>query len=115
MPPNSCRAPFEPIPPNLDVDTLVESTPNFQYVDRITLGTIAEQGMDQFERLVLLHVILGGKPLVIDGFQDVLDPWTFNSRWLADNHGKKGELLRLLLYARSAAVLQFRGFSKLLL
>jgi hypothetical protein len=45
--------------------------------------------MEQFEKLVLLHVIIGGKPLVIDGFEEVLDPWTFTPSWLRDNHGEK--------------------------
>jgi hypothetical protein len=51
---------------------------------------IAANGIEQFEKLVLLHVIIGGKPLVIDGFEEVLDPWTFTPSWLRDNHGDKG-------------------------
>ncbi len=45
--------------------------------------------MDAFEKLVLLHVIIGGKPLVIEDFQHRLDQWTFTSQWLRDNHGNK--------------------------
>ena len=58
---------------------------------------IAENGLEKFEKLVLLHVVIGGKPLVIDGFEEVLDPWTFTPSWLRDNHGDKGELFFLLL------------------
>lgn len=92
MPAARPRASFEPIPPDFDVRTFVETAENFQYVDRISYEMIASNGMEQFEKLVLLHVIIGGKPLVIDGFEEVLDPWTFTPSWLRDNHGDKGAL-----------------------
>jgi hypothetical protein len=90
MPAQRPRASFEPIPPNFDLRELVESTENFQYVDRISCDTIEEQGLENFEKLILLHVVIGGKPLVVDGFEDRLDPWTFTPKWLQDNHGEKG-------------------------
>ncbi len=90
MPASRPRASFEPIPPEFDLSALVEDTPNFQYVDRISCDMIDQQGMENFDRLVLLHVVIGGKPLVIDGYQSRLDPWTFSSKWLQDNHGDKG-------------------------
>jgi hypothetical protein len=90
MPAARPRASFEPIPPDFDVRTFVETADNFQYVDRISYEMIANNGIEQFEKLVLLHVIIGGKPLVIDGFEEVLDPWTFTPSWLRDNHGEKG-------------------------
>ncbi|KAI8934439.1 hypothetical protein NX059_009171 [Plenodomus lindquistii] len=96
MPAARPRASFEPIPPDFDVRAFVESADNFQYVDRISYEMIANNGMEQFEKLVLLHVILGGKPLVIDGFEEVLDPWTFTPSWLRDNHGEKVENARNL-------------------
>lgn len=89
MPATRPRASFEPISPHFDLRELVESSDNFQYVDRISLDSIEEQGWDMFEKLVLLHVINGGKPLVIDGFDSRLDPWTFTPKWLKDNHGTK--------------------------
>src|SRR6266576_3490548 len=89
MPAQRPRASFEPIPADFDVRTFVENAENFQYVDRISCEMIAQQGMDQFEKLVLLHVVIGGKPLVIDGFDELLDPWTFTPQWLRDNHGDK--------------------------
>ncbi|TKA24777.1 hypothetical protein B0A50_05765 [Salinomyces thailandicus] len=57
---------------------------------------IDSQGMAAFERLVLMHVVIGGKPLVIDGFEDRLDPWTFSPKWLRDNCGEKVENARVL-------------------
>ncbi|KAF2117725.1 hypothetical protein BDV96DRAFT_570800 [Lophiotrema nucula] len=96
MPAARPRASFEPIPPDFDVRTFVETADNFQYVDRISYEMIAQNGIDQFEKLVLLHVIIGGKPLVIDGFEEVLDPWTFTPSWLRDNHGDKLENARNL-------------------
>lgn len=91
MPAARPRASFEPIPPDFDVRTFVETADNFRYADRISYEMVKNNGIEQFEKLVLLHVIIGGKPLVIDGFEEVLDPWTFTPSWLRDNHGEKGE------------------------
>lgn len=96
MPAQRPRASFEPIAPDIDVSALVEQTPNFQFVSRISCDMIDLQGMEAFDRLVLLHVVIGGKPLVIDGYQNRLDPWTFSSKWLQDNHGEKVENARNL-------------------
>lgn len=92
MPAQTPRAAFEPIPPDFDVRELVENTEKFQYVDRISVDMIKHQGVEQFEKLVLLHVVIGGKPLVVDGFEDVLDPWTFTPEWLTANCGDKSRL-----------------------
>ncbi|MCJ1295153.1 hypothetical protein MMC34_006714 [Xylographa carneopallida] len=115
MPAQRPSASFEPIPPNLDLDALVESTPNFQYVTRIPCDMIEHQGLEAFEKLVLLHVIIGGKPLVIDGFQHRLDKWTFTTRWLRDNVGQKCMFLFLYLvetYADHREVEQARNLTK---
>lgn len=90
MPSQWPRAAFEPIAPGLNVAALVESTPNFEYAVRIHCDMIDHQGMEAFEKLVLLHVILGGKPLVIEGYQQRLDRWTFALQWLRDNCAQKG-------------------------
>lgn len=89
MPSQRPSAAFDPIPPDLDLTALVESTPNFEYVTRVSCEIIEQQSMEAFEKLVLLHVIVGGKPLVIDGFQHKLDEWTFTNQWLQDNWGSK--------------------------
>ncbi|GAB7356312.1 hypothetical protein MBLNU459_g7109t1 [Dothideomycetes sp. NU459] len=96
MPAQRPRAAFEPIAPDFDINRLVEHTPNFLYVDRISCDQIDEQGAHAFEQLVLLHVIIGGKPLVVDGFENRLDPWSFTGRWLRDNVGAKVEQSRNL-------------------
>ncbi|KAF3492026.1 JmjC domain-containing protein [Arthroderma uncinatum] len=88
------RAAFEPISPDLDYTSLVESTPNFHPVTRIHCDAIDEQGIENFEKLVKLHVIMGGKPLVVEGYQSRLEKWIFSSRWLKDNHGSKVESAR---------------------
>ncbi|KAK2797024.1 hypothetical protein FQN51_008885 [Onygenales sp. PD_10] len=88
------RAEFGPISPDLDLAALVESSPNFEFVVRVPLESIEEQGIAKFEKLVLLHVILGGKPLVIEGYQDWLEKWIFGLQWLRDNHGAKVENAR---------------------
>ena len=89
MPSTRPRASFDPISPEFDLDALVEETPNFQYVDRISCDMIDQQGIEAFDRLVLLHVIIGGKPLVIDGYQARLDPWVYSSKWLQGNWGDR--------------------------
>lgn len=90
MPSRRPPAVFEPIPPDLDLDELVEATPNFQYVDRISCEMIEQQGMDQFDKLVLIHVVIGGKPLIVDEYHIKQNPWIFSSKWLEDNHGGTG-------------------------
>ena len=88
-----CAA-FEPISPDFDVKALVESTPNFEWVVRIQADMIDHQGIEAFEKLVLIHVILGGKPLVVEGYDRRLDRWTFAVQWLRDNMGSKGKRSR---------------------
>jgi hypothetical protein len=83
------QAKFDPIPPDLDLSVLVEKTPNFDYVIRIAADQIHELGLEQFEKLVLLHVVVGGKPLVVEGWNKSLPPWLFSWTWLEDNVGKK--------------------------
>lgn len=95
MPSTRPQAAFEPIAPNLDLKQLVESTPNFEWATRIHCDMIDHHGLEQFERLVLVHVVLGGKPLVVEGYENRLDKWTFAVQWLRDNHGPKG--LEILL------------------
>ena len=94
MPAQRPSAAFEPISPDLDVANLVETTPNFEYVVRIHCDMIDVQGKDQFEKLVLLHVVLGGKPLVVEGYHERLDRWTFALQWLRDNCATKIENAR---------------------
>ncbi|KIW37975.1 uncharacterized protein PV06_09952 [Exophiala oligosperma] len=94
MPPAKPCAAFEPIPPDFNLQALVESTPNFEWVVRIHCDMIDHQGLENFEKLVLIHVILGGKPLVIEGYEARLDKWTFALQWLRDNCGSKVEHAR---------------------
>ncbi|KAL8668353.1 MAG: hypothetical protein Q9168_007014 [Polycauliona sp. 1 TL-2023] len=96
MPTARRSAAFDPISPDLDLDALVQQTPNFEYVTRISCDMIETQGLDTFEKLVLLHVLIGGKPLVIEGFHKRLDEWTFTSAWLQDNFGQEFETAREL-------------------
>ncbi|KIX92221.1 uncharacterized protein Z520_12102 [Fonsecaea multimorphosa CBS 102226] len=94
MPSTRPCAAFEPISPDFDLKALVESQPNFEWVVRIHCDMIDHQGLENFEKLVLIHVILGGKPLVIEGYEERLDRWTFALQWLRDNCGSKVENAR---------------------
>ncbi|KAI6279999.1 hypothetical protein MCOR07_004020 [Pyricularia oryzae] len=88
------QAKFDPIPPDLHLESLVENTPNFNWVVRIPASKINRFGPQGFEKLVLLHVIHGGKPLVIEGWNDRLDPSLFSARWLESAYDKKEEPVR---------------------
>ncbi|KAF7513352.1 hypothetical protein GJ744_009773 [Endocarpon pusillum] len=94
MPSQRPCAAFEPISPDLNLAALVETTPNFEYVVRIHCDMIDHQGIEAFEKLILLHVVIGGKPLVIEGYQERLDRWTFALQWLRDNCSQKVENAR---------------------
>ncbi|GAM38826.1 hypothetical protein TCE0_034f09877 [Talaromyces pinophilus] len=96
MPAQRPQAAFEPIPPNIDVPALVESTPNFEWVIRIHCDAIYEQGLENFEKLVRLHVITGGKPLVVEGYDSRFEKWIFAEQWLRDNLSSKAENARNL-------------------
>ena len=91
MPNQRPRAAFEPLPPNLDVPTLVSSTTNFENVARIHCDAIDANGLESFEKLVRLHVVLGGMPLVVGGFNKRLDSSIFSEKWLRGEYGAKCE------------------------
>lgn len=84
------QAQFVPISPELDLNALVESTPNFDYVTRLPREMLDEHSIQSLEQLVLLHVVIGGKPLVIEGWEDRIDPYLFGPAWLQDTMDKKG-------------------------
>ncbi|KAJ5081428.1 hypothetical protein NUU61_009692 [Penicillium alfredii] len=97
MPTQRTRAVFEPFPPNLDIGDLVDSTPKFNFAWRITCDSIDENPREDFEQLVLFHVILSGRPLVIEGFQKRLDKFLFSEKWLRQNCAGKKENARDLV------------------
>ncbi len=86
------RAQFVPCSPDFDLSALVENTSNFDYVTRLPKEMLKEHSVQSLEQLVLLHVVIGGKPLVIEGWDERLDPWLFSPGWLQDNLGKNRRL-----------------------
>lgn len=86
------QAKFDPIPPDLDIHGLVDRSPNFKWVQRVSWTQIRNLGQQEFEKLVLIHVIVGGKPLVIDGWDTVLPQSLFQIDWLEKTYDKKREL-----------------------
>ncbi|KAI1809342.1 hypothetical protein GGS20DRAFT_313370 [Poronia punctata] len=88
------QAKFDPIPPDLDLHSLVDRTPNFDWVTRISTAQIRRLGPVGFEKLVQLHVIEGGRPLVIEGWNRVLPTDLFSAEWLEKTHDKKQENVR---------------------
>jgi len=83
------RAQFIPIPPDLDLSDLVENTSNFDYVTRLPNEMLKEHSTQSLEQLVLLHVVIGGKPLVIEGWDEKLEPRLFSPAWLQDHLSKR--------------------------
>ncbi|KAF2665361.1 hypothetical protein BT63DRAFT_482311 [Microthyrium microscopicum] len=98
MPAQRPRASFEPISTDLDINQLVEETPNFEFCNRLSFTEIerSPEGLERFERMVREVCINKGLPLVIDGFEEKLDAWAFTPKWLIDNHGSKVENARNL-------------------
>ncbi|KAK2069845.1 hypothetical protein P8C59_004391 [Phyllachora maydis] len=88
------QAKFDPIPPDLDLHGLVDGTANFEWVTRITAAQIRQIGPAEFERLVLIHVIHGGKPIVIEKWNVQLGKGLFTAEWLEKNYDKKQENVR---------------------
>ncbi|KAI1634712.1 hypothetical protein F4809DRAFT_617464 [Biscogniauxia mediterranea] len=88
------QAKFDPIPPDLDLYSLVDRTPNFDWVVRISTSQIRRLGPSGFETLVQLHVIKGGRPLVIEGWNKVLPSDLFSAKWLEKTYDKKQENVR---------------------
>lgn len=91
------QAKFDPIPPDLDLHALVDNTPNFQWVNRVTAAQIRNIGPQEFEKLVLIHVIQGGKPLVIEKWNDRLPKSLFSSTWLEESCNKRRKRALLML------------------
>jgi hypothetical protein len=91
MPAQRPRAAFEPISPDLNITDLVESTPNFEFVSRINCNSIDTNGLESFEKLVWLHVVRGGKPLVVEGFNRRLDSHVFTEKWLRRHYADKSK------------------------
>lgn len=83
-----------PISPELDLGALVENTANFDYVTRLSREIMEQHSAQSLESLILLHVVIGGKPLVIEGWEDRIDPYKFSPEWLQANMDKKGTSFR---------------------
>lgn len=90
-------ASFEPFPSDLDIQTIVDANERFQFAERITCDSIGKEPIETLERLVFLWVVLLGKPLVLDGFQEFIDKRLFSPEWLKQNH-HKSEVPALILY-----------------
>lgn len=91
MPAQRPRAAFEPLSPDLDLEALVESTPNFEFVTRIHCDAIDQNDLDDFEKLVALQVVRLGRPLVIEGFEKRLNHTLFSEKWLRGHYSAKSE------------------------
>ena len=97
MPPLSHpQAQFVPIAPDLDLAALVEAASNFDYVTRLPKAMLKEHSAQSLEQLILLHVVIGGKPLVIEGWEDHMDSYLFSPEWLQAHMGKTGKQIYII-------------------
>ncbi|CAK7273057.1 hypothetical protein SEPCBS57363_005462 [Sporothrix epigloea] len=85
------QAKFVPISPDLDLHALVQDTPNFEWASHISASEIFVLGQQQFEKLVSIHVIDGGKPLVIKDWNEQLPSELFSAKWLEETYNRKRE------------------------
>lgn len=92
-------AAFEPISPNLDLDYLIDNTPKWKRINRIPIEKVLTRGYDALEELIVSHVIVGGIPLIIEGFDRVLDNHMFTPQWLQAKYGDKCKFSKRLLMA----------------
>jgi hypothetical protein len=83
------QAKFDPIPPDLDLHSLVENTANFEWAKRITVPQMQRLSAQDFENLVTQFVVKGGRPLVISGWDQLLPNNIFNGGWLQQTYDKK--------------------------
>lgn len=83
------QAQFVPISPDFDLQALIDSHETFDHATRIPLSVLRDHPSHQFEALVLNQVIKEGKPLVIEGWGESLDPNIFSKVWLEQNLGTK--------------------------
>lgn len=95
MPAHRARLAFEPMPPDLDIDYVVDTTENFQFADRITCDSLDRFSLEQFEKLAHFQVVLTGRPLVVEGFQQRLDKDLFSEKWLREKYSSKSKLVHL--------------------
>jgi hypothetical protein len=85
------QAKFDPIPPDLDLRGLVDRTDNFEWALRVPAARLRTLGPHEFEKLVLIHVMQGGRPLVIEKWNDRLPRDLFSIKWLEETYNKKEE------------------------
>ncbi len=83
------QAQFVPIAPDFDLDALVENTPNFDWVTRLSTEKLREHSIQSFEALVFNVVIQSGQPLIIEGWGESIPSWLFSPEWIQDNMGTK--------------------------
>ncbi|KAJ5715006.1 uncharacterized protein N7483_012187 [Penicillium malachiteum] len=91
------RAGFEPFPVDLDIDEIVEATPNFSYAPRILCDSINAHSKHVFEELIRLNVVMKGIPLVIEGYDSHLNAHLFSRLFLQRCDRKWQESLKSLL------------------
>ncbi|OAA33681.1 JmjC domain-containing protein [Moelleriella libera RCEF 2490] len=91
------QAKFDPFPPDLDLHGLVDRIPNFKWVQKVSRDQIRRLDPLDFEKLIHIHVVSGGKPLVIEGWDALLPKWLFNVEWLEKAYDRKEENVRDIL------------------
>lgn len=83
------RAVFEPFPPHLNIEEVVQTTPSFEFAKRISCDSVSQFPREVLELYVLTHVVKLGLPLVITGFDKHLDKDLFSEKWLQQHYASQ--------------------------
>ncbi|PQE24531.1 AT hook domain-containing protein [Rutstroemia sp. NJR-2017a WRK4] len=91
---NHPRAQFVPLSPNFDLPALIRENESFDEVRRVPQAALQEYTVQSLEQLVYLHVVVEGRPLVLEGWGSYLPPWLFTATWLEQNLGREVQTVR---------------------
>ncbi|KAI2794310.1 hypothetical protein POX_a00905 [Penicillium oxalicum] len=83
------RVAFEPFPPHLDIQKEVENTPNFRFAQSIPCDYITKFPREALDLYIRTWVVQLGRPLVITGFDKLLDKKLFSEKWLMQNYANQ--------------------------
>ena len=85
------RVAFEPFPPHLDIQKEVENTPNFRFAQSIPCDYITKFPREALDLYIRTWVVQLGRPLVITGFDKLLDKKLFSEKWLMQNYANQSK------------------------
>ncbi|KAF7714320.1 Uncharacterized protein PECH_008864 [Penicillium ucsense] len=83
------RVAFEPFPPHVDMQKEVETIPRFEFAQSIPCDYINQFPREALNLYIRAWVVQLGRPLVITGFDKLLDKKVFSEKWLMQTYGNQ--------------------------